>query len=78
MSVACDALKTCLSKYINKESKLKRDINNKIYDMFNNVTIFFKIELITNYPCGREYNLSCKQNDIANKMINNIKMNKNT
>ncbi len=67
-----------LSGNINKESKLKRYINNKIYDMFNNGTIFFKIELITNYPCGREYNLSCKQNDIANKMINNIKMNKNT
>jgi hypothetical protein len=35
-----------------------------------------KIELITNFPCDREYNLRCKQTEIVNKMINDIEMNK--
>ena len=35
-----------------------------------------KIELIINFPCDREYNLTCKQTEIVNKMINDIEMNK--
>ena len=76
IGVTCDALKTCLFKN-NKESKLKRSINYKFYNMFNNGLNFVKIELITNFLFDREYNLRCKQNEIVNQMINNLKMNKN-
>ena len=37
-----------------------------------------KIELITNFPCDREYNLTCKQTEIVNKLINDIEMNINS
>ena len=36
-----------------------------------------KIELITNFPCDRGYNLRCKQTEIVNKMMDNFKTNKN-
>jgi thiamine kinase-like enzyme len=35
IGIACNALKSCLSKY-NEESKLKRNINNKFYNIFKN------------------------------------------
>ena len=57
IGVTCDALKTCL---YNKESKSKRNINIKFYNMFNNGIKFVKIELIENFPCDREYQLRCK------------------
>ena len=35
MGVTCDAFKTCVSKN-NKDSKLKRAMNKKIYNIFDN------------------------------------------
>jgi hypothetical protein len=45
--------------------------------MFNNGLKLVKIELIENFPCYREYTSRIKQAEIVNKMINDIKMNKN-
>jgi hypothetical protein len=67
------------------------DFNNakiyKIYNVLNDILYIgimvfvmlirnVTIELITNFPCDREYILRCKQTEIVNKMINHTKMNK--
>jgi len=49
IGVPCDALKSRLSQS-NKERTLKRIINDKFYNIFNNGLKFVKIELITNDP----------------------------
>ena len=60
-----------------KESKLKRNVNDKFYNIFNNGIKFVKTELITNFQLDRGYNLGYKQTEIVNEMINNFKINEN-
>jgi len=45
--------------------------------MFDNVIRHVKIELFGNFPCDNAYTLRCKQSETVDKMIKNIKMNKN-
>ena len=57
--------------------KIKRNVNDKLYNIFNDRLKFVKIDLITNYLCEHSYYLRCKQTEIINKMMNEIKLNKN-
>ncbi len=71
----CSSLKKCLSTY-KKESENTR---NWRYDKFYKMIHFNKvnIELIENFTCDNANDLKCKKNEVIDKMINEIKINKN-